>query len=298
VGVILILGRSEDPCCRLVEEQLVKQGREALMLPEDRMLPGLRFAWTPSGSAPLGGLSYDDQDIDFADVDGILSRAWSVPVAAEDFASADGRYICAEWNALLMAWLHAMPCPVVNRLKPQLWYKAWLNAPDLTVLLPEMGLKLPRFLITTDIAEGNAFCRSMSSPVRYSPLTQASQYRIQTAADRKKLAALGGSLPLYLTECIEGDAIDAFVVRSEVLFVDRTGRLLNETGEEVASRCVAVTAALGLTFCKLSLVTAPQGEWYCLGIDRVPQLYHLPAEAQIRIARGLAKVLSDPQGNS
>ena len=82
------------------------------MLPEDRMLPRLRFAWTPSSSTQLGGLRYDGQDLDFADVDGILSRAWSVPVAAEDFASADGRYICAEWNALLMAWLHAMPCTV------------------------------------------------------------------------------------------------------------------------------------------------------------------------------------------
>jgi hypothetical protein len=298
VGVTLILGRIEDPCCRLVKEQLVEQGREALMLPEDRMLPRLRFAWTPSSSAQLGGVRYDGQDLDFADVDGILSRAWSVPVAAEDFASADGRYICAEWNALLMAWLHAMPCPVINRLRPQLWYKVQLNVPDLAALIPEIGLNLPRFIVTTDIAEANAFCRSVRGPVRYSPLTQASQYRIQTAADREKLAALVGSLPLYLAECIEGEAIEAFVVRSEVLFVDRAGKLLNETGEGVAPRCVAASAALGLTFCKLSLLAAPQGEWYCLGIDRAPQLYRLAAETQMRIARGLTKVFSTPQGDS
>jgi hypothetical protein len=297
VGVILILGRHEDPCCRLVIEQLAEWRRDALMLPEDRVLPGLGFAWTPSGSAQRGGLRYDGRDLDFADVDGILSRAWSVPVAAEDFASPDGRYICAEWNALLMAWLHAMPCTVANRLRPQLWYKAQLNAPDIAALMPDIPLNLPRFLVTTDIAEANAFCRSVSGPVRYSPLTQASQYRIQTAADQEKLAALAGSLPLYLTECIEGEAIEALVVRSEVLLVDRTGNLLNETGAGVASRCVAASAALGLTFCKLSLVAA-QGKWYCLGIDRVPQLYHLAAETQIRIARELAKVLSNPHGNS
>lgn len=93
---------------------------------------------------------------------------------------------------------------------------------DLAFLLPRMPPKLPQSLVYTNVDDANEFCRSFPGPVRYSPLAQSSRYRIQTEADIEQLAALGGSLPLHLTEWVEGRALDAFVVRPEVLFVDQT----------------------------------------------------------------------------
>ena len=291
MGVILILGRTEDPCCRLVHEQLLANGREAWLLPEDRLLPGLGFEWRPSAAPQQGSIRYNGRQIGFAQIDGILSRAWSVPVSPQDFETDDGRYICAEWNALLMAWLSAMPCVVVNRIRPELWYKAHLNVPDLASLLPKFPLSLPRSLITTDIDDANEFFRSVRGPVRYSPLTQASKYRIQTGADREQLAALNGSLPLHLAELIEGRAVDAFVARSEVLFVDQNGEISDDYSELIAARCVEISDGLGLTFIKLSLVAGTDGEWYCFGVDRTPQLYHCTEEAQIEIVRAVVRAL-------
>lgn len=292
MGVILILGRTEDPCCRLVHDQLLAAGRDSCLLPEDQLLPGLGFEWRPSFARQRGSIYYNGRKIDFTDILAILSRAWSVPVSPQDFETADGRYICAEWNALLMAWLHGMPCVVINRIRPELWYKAHLNVPDLASLLPTIPLRLPRSIVTTDIDDANEFCRSLRAPVRYSPLTQSSRYRIQTETEREQLAALSGSLPLHLTEWVEGRAVDAFVVRSEVLFVDQNGQISDESSKSIARYCVEIADALGLAFCKLSVVAAPDGDWYCFGIDRTPQIYQCTGETQIEIAGALVRVLS------
>jgi hypothetical protein len=295
VGAILIVGRLDDPCCRLVQQRLVERGRDVALVPEDRLLPGLGFAWKP-GPGAQGSVGYDGRKIRFAEVDAILSRAWSVPVSPQAFETGDGRYVCAEWNALLMAWLHAMPCIVVNRLRPELWYKAQLNPADLASLLPEMPFRLPRSLVTTNLDDANAFYRSVRGATRYSPLTGASRYRIETETDREKLAALNGSLPLHLTEVIEGRVVEAFVVPPGVLFVDEAGRLIAEGGDAVARPCVEIADALGLGFCRLALVDARDGDWYCLGVDRAPHLYNCAPETQDRIARALARVLSPAAG--
>jgi hypothetical protein len=292
MGVILILGRTEDPCCRLLQDQLLAGGWDACLLPEDQLLPGLGFEWRPALTRQQGSICYNGREIEFADIHGILSRAWSVPVSAQDFETADGRYICAEWNALLMAWLHAMPCVVINRLRPELWYKAQLNMADLASLPPRMPLKLPQSLVTTNVDDANEFCRSLRGPVRYSPLAQSSRYRIQTEADIEQLAALGGSLPLHLTEWVEGRALDAFVVRSEVLFVDQTGEISDQSFGPVATHCVEIADGLGLAFCKLSLVAAADGDCYCFGLDRTPQLYQCAIETQIEIVRALVRALT------
>ena len=113
--------------------------------------------------------------------------------------------------------------------------------------------------MTTDIDDANEFCRSLRAPVRYSPLTQSSRYRIQTETDREQLAALSGSLPLHLTEWVEGRAVDAFVVRSEVLFVDQNGQISDESSKPIARYCVEIADALGLAFCKLSVVPRRTG---------------------------------------
>jgi len=289
MGVFLIIGRTEDPCCSIVHDRLVAGGRDAWLLPEDQLFPGLGFEWKPSSTKQQGSIRYNGREIDFAQVSGILSRAWSVPVSPQDFETADGRYICAEWNALLMAWLSAMPCLVINRIRPELWYKAHLNVPDLASLVPGISLKLPRSLVTTNIDDANAFCRSARGPVGYSPLTQPSRYLIQTTADQEELAALNGSLPLQLTEWVEGRAVDAFVVRSEVLFVDQYGQINTESSTCIARDCVEISDALGLTFSKLSLIAGTDGDWYCFGVDRTPQLYKYAEETRSEIVQALVR---------
>jgi hypothetical protein len=58
-----------------------------------------------AGDAPAGGWPR-------ARLAGVVNRCG--PVALPD-GVGDADYKSAEWSALLMAWLHGLPCPVVNR---------------------------------------------------------------------------------------------------------------------------------------------------------------------------------------
>ena len=292
MGTILILGREEDTCCRLVQEQLTGAGCHSWLLAEHQLFPHLRLTWKLSITERQGVLAYNDITVPFADISGVLSRFHGLPFPAEDFYTPDGQYISAEWNALLMAWLHWLPCRVVNRLRPELWYKPYLNVPDLVSLVPTLRFKLPRALVTTASADARAFCQSLSGPVRYSPLTQPARYRIHTEDERERLATLEGSLPFYLTEWIDGKALDAFVMGSAVVFVEPNGHLAQESASPVKAHCVEIGAALGLEFYRLSLIKTVDGDWYCLSLDRVPQVYGCTPDTQREIARALAHCLS------
>jgi hypothetical protein len=108
----------------------------------------------------------------------------------------------------------------------------------------------------------------------------------------RKLALLNHSLPLYLTECVEGRALDAFVTAHDVVFVDVDGNIAEDVRSATRNDCVDMGASLGLGFYRLSLVEAADDEWFCLGLDRMPQLYNCAPDAQFQIARHLADSLS------
>jgi hypothetical protein len=218
--------------------------------------------------------------MDFRDVGGVLARAWGFPVSPALFHTKDGQYISSEWNALLMAWLDRLPCPVVNRLRPELWYKTHLHVPEIVGLVPGVRFTWPAVRVTTTADDAREFYRRCGGRVRYWPLTQHVPYPVETETDLDKLAALAGTLPLYLTEAIAGDRRDAYVVGTDVIALDMEGARAGALPRPVARRCVAIARALGLTFCMLSLVVTSAGDWYGLRLDRMPSLIDAGEEAR------------------
>ncbi|MBV9391878.1 MAG: hypothetical protein JOY96_08305, partial [Verrucomicrobia bacterium] len=98
MGVVLVLGRDEDLCCRLVQEELLSKGSEVLFLREDQLFPGLKFAWNPSSTGSKGAINYKDERVCFANLSGVLCRFYGIPIRPEDFNTRDGQYLSAEWN--------------------------------------------------------------------------------------------------------------------------------------------------------------------------------------------------------
>ena len=297
MGVILILGRAEDPCCQGVLERLARDGRETLFLPEDRLLPQMEFAWTPADGG--GRVRFEEREVPFSEVDGVLYRFYGIPLPAEDFGTVDGRYVCSEWNALWMAWLNSpsrtLACPVVNRLRPDLWYKTSLNGPALAALVPDLPFARPRTLVTTSPDAARSFRRSLAGPVTYTALSGSASYLIRGEEDFEKLLALNGALPLHLTEEVAGRQCEAFVIGGRVTLVGPDGALCG-TPPALADRCAQVGSRLGLAFFRLSLVAGAGDEWHCLGLERVPQLYSCGPEAQAEIIERLAALLTSPAG--
>ena len=289
---VVVIGRASDLCCDLVRAGLAAQGRDCVFVPEDEALPGLHFAWRISGEESEGTLGIGPQRIDFRDVGAVMARAWGLPVSPDAFQTKDGQYVSSEWNALLMAWLGRLPCPVVNRLRPELWYKTHLHVPEMIALAPGVRFDWPAVRVTTTADATRDFYRRCGGRVRYWPLTQHVPYPVETEADLDKLATLAGTLPLYLCEAVAGERRVAYVVGQHVVAVGPDGARAAALPRRVAQRCRDLAGALDLAFCMLSLVVTSAGDWYGLRLDRMPSLIEVGEEARQEIGARLVAVLT------
>jgi hypothetical protein len=273
MGVTVVLGREDDLCCKLVKDRLRATGRETVFLPENELFPGLEFVWELRKGNSRGSVGFAAPAVEFAQIDGVLARFSGITTSAEEHQTKDGQYLNSEWHALARGYVHSLPCPVVNRLRPELWYKMRLTVPDMVSLLPAMKFRLPRTMVTTKYQDARAFFRLCHRRMRYSPLSLPSNYRIERDEDLEKLLPLSKALPLCLTEILAGDSIQAFVVGKEVVFD-------GPRHETAATLCLEAAATLGLSFCECELVRTPAGEWYCLGIQCMPYLYSCSEETR------------------
>src|SRR5215471_13395355 len=123
----LIVGRDEDLCCDLVRKRLAALGREAVFLPEDRLFPGLEFIWELHDGNVRGAVGIGGRRGAFGQISAVLARFSGITTTAEEHKTKDGQYLNSEWHALVRGYVHSLPCPVVNRLRPELWYKTRLN---------------------------------------------------------------------------------------------------------------------------------------------------------------------------
>ncbi len=287
----LIIGREEDSCCKLVQERLSLRGKKTLLLREDRLFPGMDFHWKLDGLKQDGRVEYDGVNIDFESFDGALARFYGVPISAERYSEKDGKYISSEWNALALAWMSAMPCKVINRVKPELWYKSVLNIPSLRAMLSGVPLKTPRMMISTDFKECLSFYERCCGRIIYSVLTQGIDYPIENKKDFERLSGLSGTLPVQLIEYISGKRLEVFVVGNRTLINCNEDESASSDISRISRECIGITKALGLNFCRISLIIDSQGDAWFTGVDRMPHFFWLNPCLQAKIAEALADEL-------
>jgi hypothetical protein len=113
--MIAVLASRLDPEARaLVDARSAAEA--ALLSAEDLGSPG----WIFSPGDPADGMAVvEGRRVRTAVLRGVLTRRPAV-VAAElvRIHPEDRSYVAAEMNAFLVAWLNALPCPVVNRPTP------------------------------------------------------------------------------------------------------------------------------------------------------------------------------------
>lgn len=285
MSATLIIGREDDLCCRMVRDRLEALGREALYLPEDQLFPGLRFVWELRNGKSRGSVGFAERNARFHQIDGVLARFSGITTTPEEHRTKDGQYLNSEWHALARGYVHRMPCPVVNRLRPELWYKSRLSIPDMISLIPGIKFRLPKMMMTTKFEDACSFFNLCGGRMRYTPLSMLANYVIETREDLEKLEPLSKVLPLHLTEIISGEGRPAFVVGEEAVF--------DGPFDAAAARCCTEAAAgLGLTFCEFELIKTPGGEWYCYAIHCAPYLFTCGDEARAAITEKLVTILS------
>ena len=296
MGYILIVGRAEDACCQLVQERLTSLGRETIFLQENQLFPGLRLVWHLDNGNSEGSVGQARQTARLAEIDGVLARFSGFPVSAEEFQTADGQYLCSEWHALMRGYLRALPCPVINRVPPELWYKPSLSIPDLLSLVPGLKFKLPKTLVATRFEDARAFFHECGGPIRYSPLTGLSNYLVDSEDSLAKLEAVSKLLPLCLSEVVPGEAVDAYVVGTGLIWDSAHPEV--RPGGALAEHCLEIAASLGLAFCQFVLVRSRQDEWYCLGLSCMPDPILCGDEVREKLTERLARTLMNGKGAS
>jgi hypothetical protein len=107
--VLLIVASARDEAAR----QLATLWDARLLLPRDLSRPGWRYQ---PGQIESSVAAANGELIPAQQISGVLTRVGSV---AEDelieIAPTDRAYVAREMNAFLVAWLSALPCPVLNR---------------------------------------------------------------------------------------------------------------------------------------------------------------------------------------
>jgi hypothetical protein len=110
--MIVVVASGHDPRARSVVAHWGSQCA-TMLTAEDFCVPGWQFAVPrpQDGMAVIGGRLVAD-----AEIEGILTlRPCIYPEELLSIAAAHRRYVAAELNAFLLAWLAARTCPVLNR---------------------------------------------------------------------------------------------------------------------------------------------------------------------------------------
>jgi hypothetical protein len=113
--VLAVLASVLDPAARDLVAAWSAAGA-ALISAQDLSREG----WSFRIADPRGGTAVvEGRRVPVRELDAVLTRRPAV--VAEELAwidPADRAYMAAEMNAFLVAWLHALPCPVFNRPTP------------------------------------------------------------------------------------------------------------------------------------------------------------------------------------
>jgi hypothetical protein len=164
----------------LADVELLTSERLAVTMNWEHRLgrDGVRTSFTLSD----GRIVRDDK------IGGVLNRLVAPPEQLLACASADDRdYALQELTALHLSWLHALPCPVLNRPTPQGLSGRWRLTSEWLVLAHDVGLSAQLFrqggdsspdasyrslapvsatVVQTIVLDGEVFGAVLPAPVR------------------------------------------------------------------------------------------------------------------------------------
>jgi len=281
----LLLGHPHDPCCAGVLERLQARGVPARIV-TDPLAPPARFVWRLDASGPIGRLALDGA-CDEA-IDGVLVRAapWLDPAGWDP---ADHAYMQAETQAVLLAWLASLPCPVVNRASAAHWYRPRLPLLAWRPLLAQCALPMPDAVVTNAPDAAERFRRRLAADgvpgAVCTPLTSAAAWLVGPA-DWPRLAPLLDRTPVCLAEP-HGAVTTACIVGGEIVW----DPVPPAEAPALASGLRRLAEATGLTFVEVSFAPVREG-LAVVAVDARPALEHFSAPAADRILDGLADLLT------
>lgn len=254
-----------------------------------------------------GALDLHGERIDLRDVTGVYLRLMDDRILPEMEGEPDdsrARRGCRALHDALYRWMEVADALVVNRSDPQ---GSNGSKPYQAQLIAACGLGVPDTLITTDPAEALAF-RAKHGQVIYKSMSGVRS--IVKALDDADAVRLGdiGWCPVQFQALVPGCDVRVHVVGRDVhataIVSDAVDyRYAGQTGgstslraanlpADLAERCVALTAGLGLVFAGIDLRIGPDGTATCFEVNPSPAYSYYQLNTGQPIATSLARVLA------
>src|ERR1700733_2269933 len=205
----------------------------------------------------------------------------------------------------LYRWLEVADGRVVNRTDPQ---GSNGSKPYQAQLIARYGFRIPETLITNDPAAVLDFRKAHDAIIYKSMSGVRSIVKVLDDEDIARLDDIRWC-PVQFQALVPGTDVRVHVVGQEVhatkiisdvidyRYARKSGGTASvqatELPEELAARCVALTAGLGLAFSGIDLRIGPDGEATCFEVNPSPGYSYYEANTGQPIASSLARYLVD-----
>lgn len=288
-AVYLVIGHEDDACCREVAALLRARRARVVVTPEP-LAGETTFSWSLGAERSSSSLRLADGTVvEREALAGVLVWAQGGPYDAEGWEVADLGYARTEMVAALVAWLWELPCPVANRLTPDLWFRSQRPLVDWHPLLRRHGIPAAGAVICRDAAVARGYAERWGGAALYAPPTAGARYPVASEAEWAELGRVMARVPVCLLEPSAGPAVHACAA-GEVVVWDRPGVLSDEERAALGAGLRALAGELRLGTLEAEL-RGGAGGVRCYGIGLYPRLERYDEAGRAALAGALAGLL-------
>jgi glutathione synthase/RimK-type ligase-like ATP-grasp enzyme len=305
--VILLCGIPSESPVAFLAEALDQRGAEYRMFNQRKSADcAIHLEVGPEGVE--GELRMNSETLNLREFSGVYVRLMDDRLLPELDGEPDNSPLRRRTRALheaLYRWLEVADGRVVNRSDPQ---GSNGSKPYQAQLIARYGLRVPETLITNDPEAVLAF-RETHGAIIYKSISGVRS--IVKQFDDEDVARLEDIrwCPVQFQALVPGTdvrvhVIDEHVHATEIISDATDYRYAQRSGgstalrattlrDDLAERCVALTAGLGLAFAGIDLRLGPDGEATCFEVNPSPGYSYYQANTGQPIAASLARYLDE-----
>lgn len=305
--MILLAGIRSEPPLADVLDALVDARADVVFL-NQRRFADLDISYTVDAAGTVDGLLRDGRrHIALREITAVYARLMDfhhLPELQSLAADDPERARCAVFHDDLSAWIDVCPGRVVNRTGAM---ASNGSKPFQAQLIARHGFLTPDTVVTNDPQVARDFYESCERVVYKSVSGVRSIVQTMTASDLERLDQIR-ACPVQFQDYVPGVDVRVHVVGAEVFAtsvttsatdyryalrqVEEPARLsATDLAADVAERCVALAADLGLEFAGIDLKPHPDGGWYCFEVNPSPAYTYFEGQTGQPIAAAVARHL-------
>jgi len=305
--MILLCGIPTETPMALVSDALDSNGTRYVVL-NQRKFASMKMSLEIQAGKPTGRLQLNGDSYSVDEFTGVFSRLMDyhhLPELQDAPADSPELKFCGNLFDTLTRWAEISPARVVNRIAPM---GSNFSKPFQAQLIKRYGFEVPETLITNDPDLVRAF-RARHGRIIYKSISGVRSI-VQTLSDEDMLRIDNIRwCPTQFQAFVEGTNVRVHTVGDKVFATGintdatdyryahkQSGDYAElrpvELSDDLAERCVKLSAGLGLAFAGIDLKITPENHVYCFEVNPSPAFSYYESQTGQPISRAVADYLS------